>query len=145
MGELSIDYAPRKVALAGEPVELTGTEYAVLYQLAAQAPNVLTHGLLLRRVWGPERVGEGWLLRNVVKKLRRKLGDDAADPRYIITEPRVGYRMAAGEGGRTIPVVSGDRSPQRRWWSLRVCRVRVCRPRVPGLLVVLVCRESLGP
>ena len=97
VGELSIDYAQRKVALAGEPVELTGTEYAVLYQLAAQAPNVLTHGLLLRRVWGPEHVGEGWLLRNVVKKLRRKLGDNAADPRYIITEPRVGYRMAAGD------------------------------------------------
>ncbi len=97
VGELSIDYAQRRVALAGEPVELTGTEYAVLYQLAAQAPNVLTHGLLLRRVWGPEHVGEGWLLRNVVKKLRRKLGDDAADPRYIITEPRVGYRMAGEE------------------------------------------------
>ena len=97
VGELSIDYAQRRVALAGEPVDLTGTEYAVLYQLAAQAPNVLTHGLLLRRVWGPEHVGEGWLLRNVVKNLRRKLGDDAADPRYIITEPRVGHRMAAGE------------------------------------------------
>ena len=44
-------------------------------------------------------MGEGWLLRNVVKNLRRKLGDDAADPRYIITEPRAGYRMAAGESG----------------------------------------------
>ena len=98
VGELTIDYAQRRVALAGEPVELTGTEYAVLYQMAAQAPNVLTHGLLLSRVWGPERAGEGWLLRNVVKKLRRKLGDDAADPRYIFTEPRVGYRMVAGDG-----------------------------------------------
>ena len=97
VGKLSIDYAQRKVALAGEPVELTPTEYAVLYQLAAQAPNVLTHGLLLRRVWGPEHVSEGWLLRNVVKNLRRKLGDDAADPRYIFTEPRVGYRMAMNE------------------------------------------------
>ncbi len=98
VGELSIGYAQRRVELAGEPVDLTPTEYAVLYQLAAQVPNVLTHGLLLRRVWGPEHVGEGWLLRNVVKKLRRKLGDDAADPRYIATEPRMGYRMAAGEG-----------------------------------------------
>ncbi len=98
VGELSIDYAQRRVALAGEPVELTNTEYAVLYQLAVQAPNVLTHGLLLQRVWGPERVGEGWLLRDVVMRLRRKLGDTAASPRYILTEPRVGYRMAAGEG-----------------------------------------------
>ena len=81
--------------LPAPTVELTGTEYAVLYQLAAQAPNVLTHGLLLRRVWAPERAGEGWLLRNVVKKLRRNLGGDAANPRYIVTEPRVGYRMAA--------------------------------------------------
>ena len=60
---------------------------------------MLTHGLLLQRVWGPKRTREGWLLRNVVKVLRRKLGDDAADPRYIATEPRVGYRMAAGGEG----------------------------------------------
>ena len=72
---------------------MTATECVVLYQLAVHAPRVLNHQALLRRVWGPERVGEGWLLRNVVKKLRRKLGDDAADPRCIITEPRVGYRM----------------------------------------------------
>ena len=69
----------------------------MLYELAVHAPRVLTHTALLQRVWGPERVGEAWLVRNVVKRLRRKLGDDAADPRYIITEPRVGYRMAAGE------------------------------------------------
>ena len=80
VGELSIDYARRRVALAGEPVELTATEYAVLYQLAAQAPRVLTHGLLVGRVWGPERVGEGSLLRNVVKNLRRKLGEMRRPP-----------------------------------------------------------------
>ena len=44
--------------------------------------------------------GEGWLLRDVVKRLRRRMGDDAADPRYIITEPRVGYRMAAAGTGQ---------------------------------------------
>ena len=97
VGDLRIDYAGRRVAVAGEPVELTNTEYAVLYQLSVHAPNVLTHGLLLQRVWGPERVGEVWLLRNVVKELRRKLGDSAADPRYIVTEARVGYRMAVGD------------------------------------------------
>ena len=78
-------------------MELTATEYALLYELAVQVPRVLTHGPLLQRVWGPERMGEGSLLRNVVKKLRRKLGDAAADPRYIITEPRVGYRMERRE------------------------------------------------
>lgn len=98
MADLSIDYAQRRVTLAGEPAELTNTEYAVLYQLAVQAPLVLTHSLLLQRVWGPERVGEGWLLRGAVMRLRRKLGDDAQNPRCIFTEPRVGYRMATGEG-----------------------------------------------
>ena len=97
MGGLGIEYAQRRVTVDGEPVELTATEYAVLYELAVHAPRVLTHGALLQRVWGPERVGEAWLVRNVVKRLRRKLGDDAADPRYIVTEPRVGYRMGVGE------------------------------------------------
>ncbi len=92
-GELQIDYATRRVTLRGRPVELTATEYAVLYELSVNAPRVLTHTVLLQRVWGPERVGDAWLLRDVVKRLRRRLGDDANDPAYIFTEPRVGYRM----------------------------------------------------
>ena len=97
---LCIDYPVRGVTVAGEPVDLTATEYAVLYELAVHAPRVMTHGVLLQRVWGPERVGETWLLRDVVKRLRRKLGDSAAKPKHIITEPRVGYRMAnASTGG----------------------------------------------
>ncbi len=99
VGGLGINYALRRVTLDGKPVELTATEYAVLYELAVHAPRTLTHAVLLQRVWGPERVGEAWLVRNVVKLLRGKLGDDAADPRYILTEPRVGYRMAEGETG----------------------------------------------
>ena len=97
VGGLAIDYAQRRVTVDGAPVELTATEYAVLYELAVHAPRTLTHTVLLQRVWGPERVGEAWLVRNVVKLLRRKLGDDAESPRYIITEPRVGYRMVRGE------------------------------------------------
>ena len=97
---LGIDYARRRVTMDGEPVELTATEYAVLYELAVHAPRVLTHTVLLQRVWGPEKVGESWLVRNVVKRLRGKLGDDASDPRYILTEPRVGYRMADGESDK---------------------------------------------
>ena len=96
VGGLIIDYAGRRVTLSGEHVELTATEYALLYELAVHAPRVQSHNVLLQRVWGPERVGESWLLRDVVKRLRRKLGDAAGSPRYIITEPRVGYRMAAG-------------------------------------------------
>ena len=81
------------MTLAGEEVELTATEYALLYELSVHAPRVLTHAVLLQRVWGPERVSEAWLVRDVVKRLRRKLGDPAGSPRYILTEPRVGYRM----------------------------------------------------
>ena len=94
---LDIDYPRRRVAVDGEQVDLTATEYAVLYELAVHAPRVLTHSVLLQRVWGPHRVGEAWLVRDVVKRLRRKLGDSAASPKYILTEPRVGYRMAKGQ------------------------------------------------
>ena len=96
-GGLGIDYALRRVTLDGEPVELTATEYTVLYELTVHAPRTLTHAVLLQRIWGPEKVGEPWLVRDMVRRLRRKLGDDATDPRYIITVPRVGYRMAQGE------------------------------------------------
>ena len=98
-GALSIDYALRQVTVDGEPVELTATEYAVLYELTVHAPRTLTHAVLLQRVWGPERVGEPWLVRDMVRRLRRKLGDNADNPKYVITEPRVGYRMATGETG----------------------------------------------
>ncbi len=97
-GGLVIDYALRRVTVRGEPVELTATEYAVLYELTVHAPRTLTHAVLLQRVWGPEKVGEPWLVRDMVRRLRHKLGDDAGNPRYIFTEPRVGYRMARGEG-----------------------------------------------
>ena len=97
VGDLSIDYAQRRVTIAGRPVPLTATEYAVLYELSANPRRVLTHNVLLQRIWGPERTGEPWLLRDVVKRIRRKLGDDASNPTYIVTEHRVGYRMAGGE------------------------------------------------
>ena len=96
-GQLSIDYARRRAAIDGEPVELTATEYALLHELAANAPRVLTHTALLHRVWGPGSVGKPWLVRDVIKRLRRKLGDPAHSPQYIFTEPRVGYRMPHGD------------------------------------------------
>ena len=97
LGDLTIDYAGHRVAVAGRPVRLTPTEYEVLFELSVHAGRVLTHDQLLRRVWGLERTGEPWLVREVVKRLRRKLGDNAGNPAYIFTEPRVGYRMAKGE------------------------------------------------
>ena len=96
-GGLRIDYAERRVTVEGEPVELTATEYAVLYELAVHAPRVMTHAVLIQRVWGPEKVGESWLVRDVVKRLRRKLGDSVGSPKCIFTEHRVGYWMAKAE------------------------------------------------
>ena len=94
VGDLAIDYADRSVTVAGRPVGLSATEYKLLFELSTNAGRVLTRDQILRRVWGLEYSGERDLLRAAVKNLRRKLGDDANDPRFIFTEPRVGYRMA---------------------------------------------------
>lgn len=103
-GELRIDYAERRVSLAGETLQLTATEFELLRRLSVAAGRVLTHDQLLQSVWSREKMGETHLVRNVVKRLRRKLGEDADTPSYIFTEPRVGYRMprsAAEEPGES--------------------------------------------
>ena len=90
---LSIDYAERKVTVAGRPVRLTATEYKLLSELSTSAGRVLTHEQILRRVWGPLYGSDARIVRQYVKEVRHKLGDDAARPTYIFTEPGVGYRM----------------------------------------------------
>ena len=92
-GDLSIDRAERRVILAGHPLKLTATEYDLLSELAANAGRVLTHGDLLQRVWRSRNKGDTRVVHTFVKRLRRKLGDNASNPAYIFTEPRVGYRM----------------------------------------------------
>ena len=94
LGDLAIDYERRRVSVAGRAVALTATEYALLRVLSLNAGRVVTHEALLRRVWGGRDNGAG-PVRAYVKRLRRKLGDDAARPAYILTERGVGYRMAA--------------------------------------------------
>ena len=94
MGDLIVDYAQRMVTDAGRPVELTGIEYQLLAELSANAGRVLTHEHLLRRVWGQENLDDSGAVRTIVKRLRRKLGDDPRDPTYIFTRRRVGYWMA---------------------------------------------------
>ncbi len=97
-GELRIRYGRREVTLAGREVELTATEFELLRVLSLNAGRVVTTDTLLRRIWNRGRGGDSEPVRTFVKKLRRKLGDDAADPVYIFTERGVGYRMAeAGE------------------------------------------------
>ena len=97
LGELSIDYAGRRVTLDGRPVHLTPIEYRILVELSANAGRVLTYERLLGRIWGGKHDGDVRPMRTMVGKLRRKLGDDANNPTYIFTEPRVGFRMPEGE------------------------------------------------
>ena len=97
-GDLTVDYALRRVTLAGNPVALTATEYRMLVELSANAGLPLTHQHLLERVWGPDKGEDSGPVRNIVRRLRRKLGDDPDDPTYIFALPTVGYRMAEGEG-----------------------------------------------
>ena len=96
-GDLTIDYAERRVSLAGRAVRLTNIEYRLLFELSVNAGRVLTHDQLLQRVWGLDHSRQPGAVRTFVKNLRRKLGDDADNPSYIFTEPSVGYRMAKGE------------------------------------------------
>jgi two-component system KDP operon response regulator KdpE len=92
-GELSIDLASRQVSLAGQGVTLTRKEYALLALLAQHAGRVLTQQQLLKDIWGPSHAEDSHYLRIVVGHLRHKLGDDPTAPRYIVTEPGVGYRL----------------------------------------------------
>jgi len=92
-GDLTIDYVQRLVSVAGEPVRLTAIEYEFLRELSAHAGRVLTHQHLLQRVWGKTEPQTPRTIRTHLMRLRRKLGEDADNPRYIFAEPRVGYRM----------------------------------------------------
>ena len=87
-------YDRRNVTLAGRGITLTATEYTLLRVLSLNSGRVLTYDALLRQVWSRRRGGaDVALVRAYAKRLRRKLGDDAKRPAYIMTEIRVGYRM----------------------------------------------------
>jgi two-component system KDP operon response regulator KdpE len=92
-GDLSVDLVKRRVHVAGEEVHLTPTEYRLLTILIQHAGKVITHRQLLREVWGPDSSQETHYLRVYINQLRKKLGDDAAQPRLILTEPAIGYRF----------------------------------------------------
>jgi two-component system KDP operon response regulator KdpE len=94
-GDLTVDTARRVVTVAAQEVQLTPTEYELLRTLATHADKVLTHRQLLRDVWGPGYEADTHILRVNISNLRRKIEPDPARPRYIITEPGVGYRLRA--------------------------------------------------
>jgi DNA-binding response OmpR family regulator/signal transduction histidine kinase len=93
LNDLSIDFAERRVTVAGREISLSATEYKLLSELATNAGRVLTYDQLLQRVWGQEYAGETDLVRSFIRNLRRKLNDDSQHPSYVFTERQVGYRM----------------------------------------------------
>ncbi len=94
LGDLRIDLEKRAVSVGGEPVQLTPHEFALLRVLARNPGKLLTHAALLREVWGRGYGDESHYLHVYVSQLRRKLEADPARPRYILTEPGAGYRLA---------------------------------------------------
>ena len=93
LGDLAIRYEQRQVTVAGRPVQLTATEYELLRALSVNAGRVTTYDSLLRQVWSGKDTGDSQSVRAYVKRLRRKLGDDAASPTYIFNVRQIGYRM----------------------------------------------------
>jgi two-component system KDP operon response regulator KdpE len=92
-GDLTVDLSGRLVTVAGHEVSLTPNEYALLKALVSGAGKVLTHRHLLHEVWGADYGGELHMLHVNISNLRRKIEPDPARPRYLVTEPGVGYRL----------------------------------------------------
>ena len=91
---LRVDLASRRVTLDNADIRLTPIEYRLVATLVRNAGKVLTHAQLLKEVWGRASAGQNHYLRIHIQHLREKLGDDPLSPRFIITEPGVGYRFA---------------------------------------------------
>jgi two-component system KDP operon response regulator KdpE len=96
VGDIEVDFANRLVKRAGQTVRLTPIEYRLLTLLATNAGRVLTHRQILREVWGPAHVEHEHYTRIYMGHLRRKLEADPAQPRFLLTETAVGYRLATG-------------------------------------------------
>jgi two-component system, OmpR family, KDP operon response regulator KdpE len=100
-----MDFARQEIRLGGRRIDLTPTEYKLLYHLVRNAGYVQSHGALLAKVWGREYVDEVDYLRVYIRRLRDKLGDHLDEARYIRTERGLGYRFIAepSSGAKTAP------------------------------------------
>jgi len=92
-GDLVVDLAERKVMRGGDPVKLTRIEYTILARLASDADRVVTSGMLIKGVWGVATTEDSRALRVHISNLRSKIEPDPSTPRYVVTEPGVGYRF----------------------------------------------------
>jgi two-component system, OmpR family, KDP operon response regulator KdpE len=95
LGDLRVDLVRRQVFVGNAEIHLTPIEYRLLTTMIKYAGKVITHKQLLKEVWGPDSVFETHYLRVYMAQLRRKIETDAACPRFLLTEPGVGYRLAA--------------------------------------------------
>jgi two-component system KDP operon response regulator KdpE len=93
VGELRVDIAGREVTFGGRPIQLTPNEFTLLSLLIRNEGKLLTHKTILEEVWGHAYAAESHYLHVYVSQLRRKLEPEPARPRYILTEPGVGYRL----------------------------------------------------
>ena len=98
LGALAIHYEERRVTVSGREVELTAKEYELLRVLSLEAGRVVTYEALLRKVWGGSEAANVSLVRNFVRKLRAKLGENARSPTWIFNLRGVGYRMPRPAG-----------------------------------------------
>lgn len=96
LGALAVNFASRTVRVEGREVKLTRKEFDVLALLARHPGRLVAHRQFLTTVWGPAHADDTHYLRIAIGHIRDKLGDDAANPRFIITEPGVGYRLKEG-------------------------------------------------
>ena len=93
IADLVIDAAAHRVEKAGVSLKLTRKEFDLLWMLASQAGRLVTQAMILRTIWGPAHADDSQYLRVYIRQLRAKIGDDATNPRYIYTEPGLGYRF----------------------------------------------------
>ena len=93
IGDLMVDVEGHRVTLRGEPVRLSPTEFNLLETLVRNTGKVTTHRTLLHKVWGPEYAGDTQLLRVYISQLRGKIEERPERPKYIVTEPGIGYRF----------------------------------------------------
>jgi two-component system KDP operon response regulator KdpE len=97
VGEITIDIDERRVTVAGAEIKLTPKEFDVLKYLMGNAGKVVTHRTLLQSVWGSQSSEQTEYLRVFINQLRKKIESDPQHPRYILTEPWVGYRFSSSE------------------------------------------------
>ncbi|AWD20879.1 response regulator [Pseudogemmobacter blasticus] len=94
VGPLQIDAANHSASLSGAPLHLTRREFDLLWMLASHRGRLVTQEMILRTLWGPAHSEDSQYLRVYIRQLRQKLQDDASNPRFIFTEPGLGYRIA---------------------------------------------------